>query len=133
LESEGWKMLFRGFSGSGMIGGGGGGLFGWVGSLFGIGRNANGTNNWRGGLTWVGERGPELLNLPRGSQIHDAQTSAAMMRGGAGGGVIELMLSGDLDARIVKGAENVVIRRQPAIVRESVRATYQAAREVPIR
>ena len=35
----------------------------------GIGNNADGTDNWRGGWSWVGERGPELLNLPRGSQI----------------------------------------------------------------
>jgi hypothetical protein len=31
--------------------------------------NAAGTDNWRGGMTWVGEKGPELLNLPRGSQV----------------------------------------------------------------
>lgn len=31
--------------------------------------NAGGTDYWRGGTTWVGEKGPELLNLPRGSQI----------------------------------------------------------------
>jgi len=35
----------------------------------GIGNNADGTDNWRGGLSWVGERGPELLNLPKGSQV----------------------------------------------------------------
>ncbi|WP_426031031.1 hypothetical protein [Caulobacter sp. DWP3-1-3b2] len=40
-----------------------------VGSFLGAGHNALGTSNWRGGPTWVGERGPELLNLPRGSQI----------------------------------------------------------------
>lgn len=34
-----------------------------------VGSNANGTNNWRGGPTWVGERGPELLDVPRGSKI----------------------------------------------------------------
>ena len=33
------------------------------------GRNAGGNDNWRGGLTWVGEAGPELVALPRGSQI----------------------------------------------------------------
>lgn len=32
-------------------------------------KNARGTNFWRGGLTWVGENGPELVNLPRGSQV----------------------------------------------------------------
>lgn len=34
-----------------------------------IGKTATGTDNWRGGWTWVGEKGPELLNLPKGSQI----------------------------------------------------------------
>jgi TP901 family phage tail tape measure protein len=34
-----------------------------------VGQNANGTDYWRGGLTWVGEKGPEIVNLPRGSQV----------------------------------------------------------------
>ena len=33
------------------------------------GRNARGDNNWRGGPTWVGEEGPELIDLPRGTRI----------------------------------------------------------------
>lgn len=37
--------------------------------------HAAGSPNWRGGLTWVGENGPELVNLPRGSQILNAQDS----------------------------------------------------------
>lgn len=38
-------------------------------TIGGAGNNAKGTDYWRGGLTWVGEEGPELLNVPRGSQI----------------------------------------------------------------
>ncbi len=34
-----------------------------------VGRNARGTDNWRGGLTWVGEEGPELIDLPKGSRV----------------------------------------------------------------
>lgn len=34
-----------------------------------VGGNAEGTDNWRGGPTWVGEKGPELINLPRGAQV----------------------------------------------------------------
>lgn len=30
------------------------------------------------GLTWVGERGPELVNLPNGSNVNNAQASASM-------------------------------------------------------
>lgn len=55
-----------------------------------VGSNANGTSNWRGGLTWVGERGPELINLQRGAQVHTAQESRrianmAPLAGGASG------------------------------------------------
>ena len=45
------------------------------------GRNAGGTDSWRGGLTWVGEAGPELVSLPRGTQIHDSQESQQMTGG----------------------------------------------------
>lgn len=38
-------------------------------SLGGIGLYANGTNNAPGGLSVVGERGPELLNIPQGSGV----------------------------------------------------------------
>ena len=42
------------------------------------GNNAGGTGSWRGGLTWVGEAGPELVALPRGSQIYSNQESRGM-------------------------------------------------------
>ena len=37
--------------------------------------NASGTDNFQGGVTWVGENGPELLWLPQGSRIDNAQES----------------------------------------------------------
>ena len=50
--------------------------------------NAGGTRNYRGGLTWVGENGPELMSLPAGSQIYSAQESREM-----GGDVINIYIS----------------------------------------
>lgn len=44
---------------------------------------ATGTNFAPGGLAWVGEHGPELVNLPRGSQVIDATRSASIARGAA--------------------------------------------------
>ena len=41
------------------------------------GGNAAGTDSWRGGWSWVGENGPELLRLPTGSQVMTAQESRA--------------------------------------------------------
>lgn len=43
--------------------------------------NAAGDQNWRGGLTWVGESGPELVNIPRGSQIYSNQESQQIAGG----------------------------------------------------
>ena len=42
------------------------------------GRNAAGTDNWRGGLTWVGENGPELIDLPKGSRVLNNQESRSV-------------------------------------------------------
>lgn len=44
----------------------------WEGNF---GHNAGGTENWRGGLTWIGEAGPELVDLPSGSKVKTAQES----------------------------------------------------------
>lgn len=43
-----------------------------------VGHNAGGTGNWRGGLTWVGESGPELVALPQGSQVFPNRDSERM-------------------------------------------------------
>lgn len=43
-----------------------------------IGHNADGTDYWPGGLTWVGERGPELVSLPQGSRVYSAEDSRSM-------------------------------------------------------
>ena len=44
-------------------------------------RNAAGTDNWRGGMTWVGENGPELAILPRGTEILNATESREVVGG----------------------------------------------------
>jgi hypothetical protein len=81
--------------GSSLATGGSGGGAGWLsflsGTIFsgsgqlarsgGIGLFANGTNYAPGGLSIVGERGPELVNLPQGSQVFDTNRSARMMAG----------------------------------------------------
>jgi len=46
-----------------------------------VGKNARGTNFWPGGLTWVGEQGPELIDLPRGSKVFSNEKSTEMAKG----------------------------------------------------
>ena len=74
--------------------------------------NAGGSDNWRGGLTWVGENGPELVRLPSGSQILSAQESR-----GAGGDVFNIVI----DAGSVKEFNDIVRIAQSARVRARMR------------
>ena len=68
----------------------------WIGN----GYNATGNDNWRGGLTWVGEAGPELVSLPGGSQILNAQDSR-----NAGSITIGTIV---IDARSVKEFNDII-------------------------
>ena len=70
--------------------------------------NAAGTDNWRGGLTWVGEAGPELLALPRGSRILSNQESRQL-----GGDVFYITI----DAKNVREFNDIVEMAQSARVR----------------
>jgi len=72
-------LLLGGRSGGGRSGGLLGGL---VGGLFGIPGFANGTDNAPGGLAMVGERGRELVRLPKGSQVLPNPDTERLMRGG---------------------------------------------------
>lgn len=80
----------------------------WVGN----GYNASGNDNWRGGLTWVGEAGPELVALPRGSQIMNAQDSV-----GFGGDTYYI----SIDASRVKEFNDIIEIAQSARVRGRMR------------
>jgi hypothetical protein len=77
-----------------------------TGAIFGspvaIGANANGTNNWRGGLTSVNERGGEIMNLPQGTQIIPHDISKRMADSATGGaGNINISINGVNDPAMV--------------------------------
>lgn len=85
-----WLFGGQGSSGGGLFGnllgslfGGGSSssgasLAGGGGSLFSAPGFAGGTDFAPGGMAWVGEEGPELVNLPRGAQVIPAHESARM-------------------------------------------------------
>lgn len=111
--------LFDVFAG----GGKGGGIFGMIGSLFGLPAFANGTSNAPGGLALVGERGPELVNLPSGSQV--------IPNSALGGGQMNVAISLDnalLRAIVTDEAGRVVGQAAPTIVGA---ATQQAGKNAP--
>ena len=70
--------------------------------LVGAASFAKGTMNAPGGLSLVGEEGPELINLPARSQVYTASQTKNMLNGGSG----NVSLSG---AFTVKGTDLVLV------------------------
>jgi len=59
-----------------------------------------GTPFWHGGGAWVGERGPEYVNLPAGSRVHNARESRGM-----GGDTYNIVINaGGVPAYEIEGA-----------------------------
>ena len=75
-----------------------------------VGENAKGTNNWRGGLTWINEEGGELVNLPNGTQIIPHDLSEAMVKEHARN-------SNGMSINIPKLADTIVVREDADIDR----------------
>jgi hypothetical protein len=66
---------------------------------------ASGVRNFGGGLAVVGENGPELVNLPGGSDVHTNADTREMLAGGGsnvGGGDVVLVLDGEVLARFTR-------------------------------
>jgi hypothetical protein len=76
-------------------------------------KNATGTSSSPGGLTLVGEQGPELVNMPRGAQVIPAGQTARILGGGGGG------------TTVVNQVNNI---RTNADYRQITRALNRAAR-----
>ena len=76
-----------------------------------VGENAKGTNNWRGGLTWINEEGGELVNLPNGTQIIPHDLSEAMVKEHARN------VGNGMTVNIPKLADTIVVREDADIDR----------------
>lgn len=86
LLNSGFDMLFRPQQGN-SPGGSFGSIFDLIGKFI-TGSFANGTSSAPGGLAVVGERGRELVNLPRGSQVVPNDITEKLIGGDGGGSPI---------------------------------------------
>lgn len=91
-------------------------------NAFGAGLGENAAGGPAAGLTVVGERGPELLNLPRGSTVTSNSASKAM---GGLGGISDATFITNIDAR---GADPGLIARLPGIMDQRDRQLLVAVR-----
>lgn len=87
-----WSKLLNslGGGGSGGAGGSGGGWANAAASFISsmMQGHSSGTDFSEGGLKWVGERGPELLNLPRGSKVYEHNRAMQMTAAAAAAPVV---------------------------------------------
>lgn len=120
--------------------GGGGGMFSWLGGLFGAfkpngaqatlaasgsitGMFANGTNSAPGGMSIVGERGPELLNLPQGSGVvsnHKLMEALSANQNGGGGGIAGVRVFMDDDMKLHAKVESIAERKAQQTSRQNL-------------
>jgi hypothetical protein len=75
--------------------------------------NAHGTSYFSGGLSLVGEEGPELVNLPRGSQVFSYSRTQSLLKGmGSGSAGIsvnyspQITIQGNADTKVMKTASD---------------------------
>ncbi|MDQ0996872.1 hypothetical protein QFZ34_002054 [Phyllobacterium ifriqiyense] len=124
LLNAAFDSLFKPASGS-SSGGAFGGIFGSIGKVLGF---AKGTNNAPGGLSVVGEKGPELMNVPKGAQIipnHKLRApSMPTLRSGSGssGGVGTFTYAPVIDNR--GASAEAVSRLEVALAKD--RASFEA-------
>lgn len=117
LRSLGQMLIHKGFEMliGGIFGGGG----------FKLPFFANGTNYAPGGLAMVGERGPELVNLPRGSQV----IPNSELRMGGGQSVVAIHLDDGLRAEIVNQAAGQAVQITKGMVEPVSRTVSQMAQQ----
>jgi hypothetical protein len=91
-----------------------------------FGNNANGTPSWKGGLTWVGERGPELVNLPRGAGVIPAHRASQMSGGGM---TINVDARGSSDPAAVRAqVQQGILEAAPALIAAAQQRTITSLR-----
>ncbi len=90
---------------------------GWVASK--LGKNATGTKYWGGGLSLVGEHGPELVQMPRGSKVYTNTETRRIAKEGneasSSYGATPSVTSHSIN--IAKLAETIIVREDADIDR----------------
>jgi len=118
-----WKSAFGGaggfnllslFGGSASLSSGGGLSLTATGGMYAVG-----TDYAKGGLSLVGENGPELLNIPRGSQI----VPNDVLRQGGMGSSVSAPVSISIDARGADAAGLARVEQQIARLKADLPAT----------
>ncbi|MDA9406510.1 hypothetical protein XH80_07155 [Bradyrhizobium sp. CCBAU 45384] len=137
-----WSSAFGGSGGGGLLGllGIGGGGINANGSIAGavgptsvggaplVGQFASGTDSAPGGLSLVGENGPEIMNVPRGAQIIP---NDVLRGGGVGGGGVtvhggSVVIQGDASEKTIALIKAAMTRQNAELPMRVVAAVKDA-------
>lgn len=93
----------------------------------GVGLYANGTSYAPGGMSIVGERGPELLNLPQGSAVtSNHKLMSALAANQNGGGIAGIRLFVDQDGNWQAKVESIAKKQSETTSRQSLGSFKQS-------
>lgn len=103
-------------------------VFSMFGSKKAAGNNAVGTEYWSGGMTYVGEQGRELIDLPRGSKVFSASDTRQMSRQGASPVIFEVrgLKGSTFDVEVAQVSDGRIAQAAPMIVSGSSNGTQKA-------
>ena len=86
---------------------------GWIASK--VGKNATGTKYWRGGLSVVGEHGPELVQMPSGSKVYTNTETNSILNSNKQRQSTNTGTTVDSSITIAKIADTIVVREESDI------------------
>lgn len=86
--------------------------------------NATGTPHWKGGWSWVGEKGPELIHMPKGTEVlpHEASLNYASQTASTLAGSAPAVSSApaaapNMTVSIPKLADQIIVREDADITK----------------
>jgi len=96
------------------------------------GSNATGTENWSGGMTWLAENGPEIVNLPRGSRVSSAAETRRMLANDnrGGGNVYHVDMSNSVvDSELWQRLEAMTDEKSAAAAKQGAEGGFMAMQD----
>lgn len=103
---------------------------GWVANKLNIGKNATGTKYWGGGLSLVGEHGPELVQMPNGSKVYTNTETNSILNQQPRTKASKTSSSNSIYLNISKLADHIIVREEADIDKLTDKITSNLVKKI---